>query len=219
MIPYDSETLRATIFQYNLDIWPAHIPALLILLLLLGQVFKKTSGSGRIASAILSTLWFWVAIFYFLQTYSDLNWFGLWLAEIFTFQGFLILLRGVVLNHLQFDLVSWQSGLPGFFWLTLVLIVAPAMQTYFNDNYLQADYFSLQPDQLVALTLVFLLHFSPTTRWYMLVIPVLWVFYSLSWSLMLGDASRIVLPLASFAIVLINCLNFVFARRKPLVSP
>ncbi|MCB1756538.1 MAG: hypothetical protein KDJ38_13530 [Gammaproteobacteria bacterium] len=217
MIPYAPQALLATISQYNLDSWPAHIPALLLIVLLVGQLFKKTPGRGRIASVILSIFWFWVAVFYFLRTYMDLNWVGIWLAEIFAFQGFLIFIWGIALNRLQFGLRANSSTLLGLIWLVLVMLVSPVVQYYLNKDFLQADYFAMQPDQLVALTLVFLLYFHAACRWFLLLIPLAWVLYSLIWSLMLGDASQMVLPLMSLALIAVNLLNRLFKRGRQSV--
>ncbi len=215
MVPYDSETLLALISQYYLDSWPAQIIMFLLLLLLLGQLFKKSYGRGRIASAILCIMWCWNAIFFLLKTYTAINWFGLLLAEIFGFQAFLLFLWGITLNRLCFDFSARQSGMTGFFWLGLILIASPGLQYYFNRNYLQLEYFAMMPDQLVAMTLVFLLYFTGKLRWYLLFIPVLWVGYSLIWSVMLGDPSRLILPVISLLLILWYAgQNLIYKRRE-----
>jgi hypothetical protein len=64
-----NEQILAAFESYNLDTWPMQAIAYLLGIVAVFFAVKRTRGSGRITSAILSFLWLWTGIvfciFYF----------------------------------------------------------------------------------------------------------------------------------------------------------
>ena len=156
---------------YNVAVWPAHLAAAALGLLLLVLQFYGGERRGRAIAAILAACWLWVAWAFLFARYDPINWMARYAAVAFTLEAVLLVVCGVVLNRLKpgTDPISHAGAAIVVFALFIQPLFAPLL----GRPWTQMEIFGLAPDPTVAATLGALLA-MPRTPWTLLVIPLLW---------------------------------------------
>ena len=195
---YSGEELLNIFSVYNRQFWPAHIPASLLLLWTITRWYSPARQRGRLAAALISVFWVWNAVFFLHLTYRTLNGLAIWLADGFLMQALLMTMRGVVLDKMPL-ITGGRRG--GIWWLVAVLFVAPLLQLFIGERLDLVQVAGLFPDQVAAITLVYLCFYCAKNRWYLCALPIAWASYSFFRALQLGVELKLVLPLMMFGIV------------------
>lgn len=195
---YSGEQLLAIFADYNRQYWPAHIPAALLLLWTISRWYSPARRRGRLAAGLIALFWVWNAIFFLHLTYRTLNGLAFWLADAFLLQALLITLRGVMLDKMPL-ITGGRRG--GVWWLLGVLVAAPLLQLFVSERLELVQVAALFPDQLAAVTLIYLCFYCAKNRWYLCALPIAWACYSFFRALQLGVEIKLILPLMMFGIV------------------
>jgi Family of unknown function (DUF6064) len=170
IVMFTRETYYRLFESYNRAIWPAHVLALgagvgVGLLLRRGG-----ARSGRIAAAILSATWLWVAIAFHARRYADINWAASYFSAAFALEAALLLGLGVVRGRLVFETIR-TGGLALF---VFALAVQPLVGLLFGREWRQLEIFGIAPDPTAVGTIGVLLLAAGRRRWELLGIPLAW---------------------------------------------
>ena len=161
---------------YNRAIWPVHLAAAALGLMLLVLMFYGGARRGRAIAGVLAACWLWVAWVFLLGRYDTINWMARYAAVAFTLEAILLIVSGVVLNRLKpdTDLVSVDlTNLAGTAIVIFALFIQPLLAPLVGRPWTQMELFGLAPDPTVAATLGALLSMR-RAPWHLLVIPLLW---------------------------------------------
>ncbi|MDP3699348.1 MAG: DUF6064 family protein [Hylemonella sp.] len=75
---------------HNLDVWPAHLAALVLGLALLGLAARRRAGAARVMAALLAPVWLWVGWSFHSQHYATINWAAPYYALAYAVQAVLL---------------------------------------------------------------------------------------------------------------------------------
>jgi hypothetical protein len=158
---------------YNLAIWPAHILAIVLAILILRLLRHGGTWRGRAIAAILAACWIWVAWAYLLARYDTINWAARYFAVGFAAEALLLIWTGLIRNRLQ-PRARWDvaSG-AGFCVLLFALLIQPLIGPLVGREWTQAEIFGIAPDPTIVATLGVLLA-AERPHWALLVIPLIW---------------------------------------------
>lgn len=213
---FSPRTYRRLFELYNAEVWPLHLVAVGLGLVMLYAIVRRTGQAPRVACALLGAGWLWVAWAFHWQRYASINWAATWFAAAFALQGLLLLgtaasARGIALRP--------RGAARGFGLALLVWALAlhPLLDVALGRAWLQAQVFGLAPDPTALGTLGVLLalcaadapagvphpHREPSLRpwrwlWRTLwVVPLLWCLLSAAtlWPMRAPDA--LLLPAAA----------------------
>lgn len=167
-----TEQILAIFESYNLDIWPMQAVAYLLGIVALFFALKRTQGSARITSAILSVLWLWTGVvfcvFYFGPVFTPGYGFGV----LMIIQGALFFasaLRPSVSFHFEPNLYS----IIGILFIAYAMIGYPLVGHSVGHDYPRTLPFGLVPCPTTVFTFgLFMLSERRIPR-YFLVIPIL----------------------------------------------
>ena len=165
--------LLATFEQYNLDIWPMQVLAYLFGAVALFFAFQRTRHSDRITTGILSFLWLWTGIgfflLYFAKVYTPAYIFG----GLFIIQAIIFLLD-LFKPRISYGFKANTYAVVGLLFIAYAMIGYPLVGYFIGHVYPQAPPFGLTPCPLVVFTFgLFLLTDQKVPVLY-LIIPLLW---------------------------------------------
>jgi len=165
--------LLSTFERYNLAIWPMQVLAYVLGLVALFFAIRPGRYSSRIITGVLSFLWLWTGIVFFLPyfgpVYTPAYAFGL----LFFIQG-LVFLAGVAKPRLSFGFKADVYCLVGLVFIAYAMIGYPVVGYFLGHIYPQTPPFGLTPCPGTVFTFgLFLLTDKKVPRLF-LVIPLLW---------------------------------------------
>ena len=164
--------ILAAFESYNLDIWPMQAVAYLLGIVALFFSVKRTQGSGRITSAILSFLWLWTGVvfcvFYFVPIFAP----GYGMGVLMIIQGAMFL-AAALRPRLSFRFESGVYSTIGILFIAYAMIGYPVVGHFVGHDYPRTLPFGLVPCPTTVFTFgLFMLSEKKTSR-YFLVIPIL----------------------------------------------
>lgn len=141
---------------YNEAVWPAHLPALVAGLVVIGYVARPEPRTRRIALLVLAVAWAWIAWAYHLQRYADINTAGPWFALASGVQALLLCFmalrpHGAAPARLQKQVALGLTG--------LAVIGYPLLALGSSSGWSRAEVFGIAPDPTAVATLGVLLTF------------------------------------------------------------
>lgn len=169
---FSSRSYYRLIESYNTAIWPAHLLALVVGVIVIGAIARPRQHLQRSAALVLAAAWGWVAWAYYLERYAEINTAAPYFAAAFAMQALLL---------------CWLAHRPGnaapapqpvALGLTGLAIFAYPLLALARDNgtWRQAEVFGIVPDPTVIATLGMLLAWrAPAIFW---LIPVSWCLVS-----------------------------------------
>jgi hypothetical protein len=174
---------------YNLAVWPWHIPAIVLGLVVLASWLRGGAWQGRIIAAILAACWLWVAWAYLVRRYDTINWAASYFAIGFAVEVALLTWTGLVRNRLRLRPAVDLPGMTGLGIFLLALLAWPLIGLLVGRPWVQAEIFGIAPDPTVVATLGVLLA-ADRTRWELLAFPLLWCAISGAtlWTMQSADA-------------------------------
>jgi hypothetical protein len=197
---------------YNLAVWPWHIPAIALGLVILATWLRGRARQGRIIAAILAACWLWVAWAYLVRRYDTINWAASYFAGGFAAEVVLLIWTGLVRNRLRLRPAADLPGITGLGIFLLALLAWPLIGPLVGRPWVQAEIFGIAPDPTVVATLGVLV-VADRTRWELLTIPLLWCAISGAtlWTMQSPDA--LLMPTVALLALLVVGWKTIARRR------
>ena len=153
----------------NRELWPLHLLALAAGVLVLACISRPRPGGSRVAFAVLTLAWAWVAWAYHAERYADINTGAPWFAVGFGVQA--ALLGWMALR----PPVESRAGVGTR--LAQLIVVAglaawPLLALLDGRSWVQAEVFGMAPDPTVVATFGALLVWR--APWPLWIIPLAW---------------------------------------------
>lgn len=174
---FSARTYHRLFELYNAELWPAHLLALAIGLVLVYTALQGGAQAARVACLLLAACWLWVAWAFHLQRYAAINWAATWFAAAFVVEGGLLFLCGVFGARLHIRSQRDWRGHLGLGLLVFALFIQPWLALLlFGRPWREAGLFGLAPDPTALATLGLLLLLRPLApfAWMLWPIPLLW---------------------------------------------
>lgn len=163
----------ALIWRYNQDVWPLHVVAFAIGMVMSTGFVRPNHGRMRLGTAALGVAWGWIGWSFLWHQYVTINWAATWFAAAFTLQGLLLLLFAVSGLHTRGrEPVGNILGAGLFvFALTAYPLVAPIM----GRGWQAAEVSGILADPTAVATLAWIATFAGgAIKWWLMAIPGLW---------------------------------------------
>ena len=172
-IPFTIDQFFGVFRAYNSAVWPAPLVlnGLAVLALLLIAVRRPWSGVA--VSAILASLWVWLAAAYHLAFFAPINPVAYAFAALSLAGGFMFAWHGVIRRNIQFTFSANPRGLAGVALIVFSLIVYPLWATLAGHPYPELPTFGL-PCPTTIFTIGLLCLASSTALRQVLAVPMLW---------------------------------------------
>ena len=198
--------------RLNLALWPAHLVALAVGVLLLTLILRQPGERmNRIVTALLAAGWLVVAWLYFWERYCTIHTAGRWFAAAFAVQALALLWCGVVRARLSIAPGDGLIARAGVALFAFAILVQPLVGRVVGRPWTQLEVGGLLPDPTVVATLGLLLA-ARIARWPLWIVPVAWGLFSgmTLWSMQSPEAWM--LPVITLAAVVLR------ARRNRLAT-
>jgi len=173
---YSARTFYRLVEQFNTSLWPLHLVALLLGVVVVALVLRPKPGQGRVISGILALLWAWVAVAWLWQRFATINWAATWFALGFGLEAVLLAWFGVMRKDLTFRTTPGLAGWMGIALLLFSVCGYPLIAVMSGRGIGQSEVFGMMPDP-TALGTIGALLIAERRRWLMLV-PVAWCLIS-----------------------------------------
>jgi hypothetical protein len=157
--------------KYNLDIWPMQVVAYIIGIVSLFFVIKRTEYSNRINAAILSFLWLWIGIVFFLLYFAPVFSLHYVFGGLFIIQGILFL-ANVFKPRVSFGCKRDVYSLVGILFIAYAMIGYPVVGYLLGHGH--SAPFGVTPCPTTVFTFGLLLLIDKKVPKLFLVIPLLW---------------------------------------------
>lgn len=166
---FSSRTYWRLIALYNQDIWPAHIIAIAVGLVIIGCLVRPTVRTRRVALLLLGAAWAWVGWAYHLERYATISTAGPYFAAAFALQALILCLMAARAGNAA---AAHPLNSVGLTLSVLAVLAYPLLALTGERAWEQAEVFGIAPDPTVAATLGVLLVLR--VHWTLWPIPVLW---------------------------------------------
>ena len=216
---FSARTYDGLVERYNADVWPLQwlaVGAGLAALAVNGRA--RSALFARIAAAVLSGAWFWVAWSFQYRRFMTINWAAEYVAWAFAVEGAALFWIGVILGRIGYrpdassvrvagaadvGLASAGHGAVGRAIVLFALLGYPLIAVMSGRPWAQAEVFGVMPDPTAIATVGFLLLAHPTLEW-LIVIPVLYcaIAGAMLWALHVPTAG--IAPL--IAVIALGCV-------------
>ena len=174
---------------YNEALWPAHLLAIAVGVVVIGCIAVAQHKTYRIAALVMAISWAWVAWAYHLERYADINTAGPYFAAAFALQAVLLCFAAL---RPPVTAPSRAAQLLGSWFAALAVLVYPLLALANDREWLQAEVFGMAPDPTVVATLAVLLAWR--VHWHLWLIPVAWCLASGATLMELGVGHAWLLP-------------------------
>ncbi len=178
-----AEDFYNTLQAYNEAVLPITIITYLLAILAIYLALKKSDNSGKVISAILSFLWIWSGVVFFIiffgpmeaeflgQTLSGVWYLG---GVLFIVQGILFLIYGVLRDTLSFRMASGGNSLFGVVLTIYAMAVYSMIGILTGFTYPRYPVFGTAPCPLTIFTLGFLQWADRKIAIVITIIPFIW---------------------------------------------
>ena len=173
----------STLQSYNEAFWPMMVATFLLGVAVVYLAYRKRDNSDKAISAILSFLWVWSGIVFFILYFGPVDaeflgfvMPGVWYlgGVLFLIQGVLFLVFGVVKSSLYFRLSSdWLSFVGGLI-VAYAMIIYPVVGFLTGYGYPRYPVFGIAPCPLTIFTLGLFLWSDRKTPIAAMLIPFIW---------------------------------------------
>ncbi len=207
MLPFTKDVFFRLLARYNADIWPAHIAAVVLGIVVVFLIFKPRRGSDKFIAAVLAGAWIWTGAVYHMMYLTTINWAAWASGALFVCQGGLIAWTGAGRGRIAFRAGSDRPNWFGVSLVALALLAYPLAGPLTELGWSRAPVAGIAsgPTTLLTLGLILLAEGRIPVR--LLLIPALWTIVAgaSAWPLHLPHA--LILPAAgivSFSLALIG---------------
>ena len=174
MVPYSAEAFFDLLATYNSAIWPGHLTALFLSVLLLGLLLFPRPGGDRIIAGFLACGWAWTGLVFLMNHLVTLNWAGTYFGMVFVLQAVLLLWSGTIQDRLHFPGDKSAASWLGLVLIVLALIIYPLIPIWAGADWTIVQIAGLAPTPTVILTFGILLLCAGRLPIHLFVIPVVW---------------------------------------------
>jgi len=181
-----AEDFYSTLQTYNETVLSVTIIAYLLGITAIYLTLKKSENSSKMISTILSFLWIWSGIVFFIIFFGPMETEflgqtmpGIWYlgGALFIIQGILFLIFGVIRDSLSFGMAGDGNSVVGVILITYATIVYPIIGFLTGFSYPRYPVFGTGPCPLTIFTLGFL-------QWTDRKMPIIIAIIPFIWSLM-----------------------------------
>lgn len=172
-LPFTIEQFFGVFRAYNSTVWPAQVLLLVLAVLALVFIAIRRPWSGIAVSAILASLWFWLAMVYHVAFFARINPLAYGFAALSLVGALLFAWHGVVRRNLQYAFAMNLRAFTGVALVAFSLIVYPVWATLAGHPYPELPTFGL-PCPTTIFTIGVLSLASGTSPRAVLVVPIIW---------------------------------------------
>jgi hypothetical protein len=173
---------------HNRALWPAQLLTAVLGLAILFMLLRPVRARERLVPVLLGTLWIWVAWSFFAERYAAINWAAVYIAPAFALEGLLLIWMGAR-GHLVFAHIRHRPDFAGIGLFVLALAGYPLVAGAMGRPWSAGEVFGIAPDPTAVATLVVLALADGRTRWWLMIIPLLWcaITGATLWTMEAGD--------------------------------
>jgi hypothetical protein len=168
---FSPRTYYRMIERYNEAVWPGHLLALALGVIIIWPLRRQAPWQGRAISTILAVLWAWVGWGFIWQRYANINWAATYLAWLFGIEVVLLIWTGA---GVTFQVRADAARIAGITLIALGMALYPVLAPMVGRDWRQAEVFGIAPDPTVVGTLGLLLLAEGPRRFWLLAAPLLW---------------------------------------------
>jgi uncharacterized protein DUF6064 len=190
---FSPRTYYRMIERYNEAVWPGQLATLVLGVVILALLYRPRER-WRIISAIMATLWAFVAGAFLWKRYAAINWGAIYFAWLFAIEAVLVV-------RLNFRPGRDVAGILGVGLFIFSLALYPLLAPLQGRGWRQAEIFGVAPDPTVLATLGLLLVAEGPSRWWTLAVPLLWCLISGATLWAMGSPEAWILVLAAVLVV------------------
>lgn len=186
MLPFTREQFFGVFAAYNTAVWPVQVVAYLLGLAVVAALLRPAPLGDRLVAGVLATMWIRTGAAYHGLYFAPINRAALVFGALFTMQGVLFVIAGIVRQRLVFGHVrGWGTGL-GWALVAYATMVYPLLGQWSGHGYPAQPTFGITPCPVTLFSFgVLLLTSKPVPQW-LLVMPLLWSLAGGSAAFLLG---------------------------------
>ncbi len=196
MLPFTIDQFLTVFEQYNQAIWPLHVVAYLLGIVVIILAAKPIRYADQVISIVLACFWGWMGIVYHLMYFSTINPAALGFGVLFIIQAILWLVFGVVRPKLAFQVKPNPYAVTGGVLIVYAMLIYPIVGTLLGHGYPRSPGFGVAPCPTTIFTFGLLLWTSRRVPKVMLIIPFIWSVIGFGAAVSLGIREDIGLLLA-----------------------
>ena len=183
--PFTQEQFLTIFSQYNLAVFPLQIVFIILGIVALWFVVKKSPISDRIILLILIFFWFWMGIVYHILFFSSINPLAYAFGVLFIIEACLLVYLGIIKKQAGFSLTKDMYTLIGLIFIVYAMIIYPVIGTAAGHGYPRLPTFGLPCPTTIFTFGIFLLS-DKKFPLPLLVIPLIWSMIGFFAALSLG---------------------------------
>ena len=133
-IPFTTEEFFRIFELYNSLIWPTHLAAYFLGIVVVLSVLSKSILSDRLASAVLAVFWMWMGVVYHILHFLAINRVAYVFGLFFILQGVLFVIAGVIYSKLSFRITRSIAFMAGNCLIFYAFVVCPLLGKVAEHN-------------------------------------------------------------------------------------
>lgn len=175
---YSPRAYERLVELYNSAIWPAHVVAVVIGLILIGLAWRRHDMGMRFLMVLLSACWAWIAWAFLHERYASLHWAGHYMAMAYLFQALLLLAVARFARHAAQIKRTAYPAIAGYGLMIAGIAFFPLAQRLSGVAWSQSEVFGLMPTPTAIATLGVLTLMRGWQKWLGCAVPISWLVYS-----------------------------------------
>ena len=207
MVPYTAEAFFELLASYNSAIWPGHLTALFLSVLLLGLLLFPCPCGDQIITGFLAFGWAWTGFVFLMNHLVSLNWAGTYLGTVFVVQARLLLWSGTIQDRLNFRGDKSAASWLGLVLIVIALVIYPLIPIWVGANWTIVQIAGLAPTPTVILTIGILLSCTDQLPINLFGSPVVWSSVDGATAWTLGIWWDLFLPVAGLTTVFFSIIR------------
>ncbi|WP_210731995.1 DUF6064 family protein [Hydrogenophaga sp. PAMC20947] len=174
MLPFTREQFLAVFVTYNEAVWPIHVWAYGLALVMSVLVIRPSAQRSRVVAGGLAAMWLWTGVAYHGMSFSAIS-NGAWgFAVLFVIQGLLFIEAGVLRGRLAFGQPKGWTAWLGWALVAWASIAYPLLGQVLGHGYPAIPMFGITPCPVTIFTFGLFLLTTESVPRRLLVIPVVW---------------------------------------------
>lgn len=171
--PFTLEQFLDVFAQYNVEVFPMQVALYVAGLAAAGFVCLGMPRSGAAISSILAFLWLWMGLVYHLMYFTSINRAAYVFGILFSLQGVIFLIYGMMKGKLEFAWKSDRYHIAGLSMIIYAMLIYPLLSIFLGQKYPGTPTFGL-PCPTTIFTFGMLLLLRDKCPWFLVIIPSVW---------------------------------------------